>query len=562
LASETSHERRRRLTHRALPVLALVALGALGIGLAMGSGRDSGAERVGRSFATAWQRSDYRQMHSLLTAAAQKRYPLAVFRRAYEQAAATATATAVLPGKVRGAGSGAVRIPVVVRTTVFGNVRATLKLPVAGGAVDWSPELAFPGVVRGEQLVRKSDAPPRGTIVSVDNKVLAQGPAAARTSPLGGLASSIAGTLEPGQDAASRMAVYARGFAPGTPVGKTGLERALEGEVQGRPGGTLLAGRRVVARARPRPAGRVRSTIDTRLQQSAVTALGGQLGGVAALDPRTGSVRALAGIAFSAPQPPGSTFKIVTATAALDAGLVKPTDKFSVKTKAVIDGVDLENANGESCGGTFAESFAHSCNSVFAPLGIKVGPKRLVATAEKFGWNENPGLPGAQPSTLPAAGGIKSPLEIGSASIGQFTVLATPLQMASVAQTIANGGVRLRPTLATRDAKMPVRVTSPKVAGIVENLMLGVVRYGTGTAAQIPGVKVAGKTGTAELGDTRGQDAPGAGGDPSNTDAWFTSYAPADSPRIVVAVLLVRNGSGGATAAPVARQVLGTALGK
>ncbi len=551
------------MTHRAIPALGLLAFGALGIGLALGSGADSAAQRTGRAFTVAWRQTDYLKMHALLSDDARKRYPLPEFRRAYEQAAATATATQVLPGKVDGHGS-SVRVAVMVRTAIFGTLTLPLVLPLAGdgAAVDWTPDLAFAGVRRGEQLTRRSKAPDRGTIVSVDNKVMARGPAVARTSPLGAVASSIAGTVEPSQDASERKAIYARGFAPGTPIGKTGLERALEQQVRGRPGGTLLAGRRVLARAAPKPAGRVRTTIDTRLQQSAVTALGSRLGGVAAMDPQTGAVRALAGIAFSSPQPPGSTFKIITTTAALEAGLVKPSDKFPVQTKAVIDGVDLENANGESCGGTFAESFARSCNSVFAPLGDKVGAKRLVATAERFGFNEKPALPGAQPSTLPKASGIKTPLEIGSAAIGQFTVLATPLEMASVAQTIANDGVRIPPSLSTRTRQLPVRVTSKRVADTVEGLMLGVVRYGTGTAAQIPGVKVAGKTGTAELGDTRGQDAETAGGDPSNTDAWFTSYAPAAKPKIVVAVLLVRNGAGGSTAAPVARQVLGTALGK
>ena len=94
-----------------------------------------------------------------------------------------------------------------------------------------------------------------------------------------------------------------------------------------------------------------------------MVALAGRLGGVAALDPRNGEIRALAGIAFSAPQPPGSTFKIVTTAAALEQGLVKPSTDFPVESHAIIDGVELENANGEFCGGTFRDSFAHSCNS-------------------------------------------------------------------------------------------------------------------------------------------------------------------------------------------------------
>jgi len=105
-------------------------------------------------------------------------------------------------------------------------------------------------------------------------------------------------------------------------------------------------------------------------------------------------------------------------------------------------------------------------------------------------------------------------------------------------------------------------VTSKEVATTLERLMLGVVDHGTGTAAAIPGVEVAGKTGTAELEDTRGPGTDSGSGDPSNTDAWFTAYAPADRPKIAVAVLLVRSGAGGATAAPAARIVLSRAVGK
>jgi penicillin-binding protein A len=132
-----------------------------------------------------------------------------------------------------------------------------------------------------------------------------------------------------------------------------------------------------------------------------------------------------------------------------------------------------------------------------------------------------------------------------------------------VAQAIANRGVRIRPTLRPRVPGRATRVTTPAVAATIGKLMVGVVEYGTGTAAAIPGLKVAGKTGTAELEDTRGatvDDQPVS--DPNNTDAWFTAYAPARAPKIALAVLLVRSGSGGATAAPAARIVLGRALGK
>jgi cell division protein FtsI/penicillin-binding protein 2 len=288
-----------------------------------------------------------------------------------------------------------------------------------------------------------------------------------------------------------------------------------------------------------------------------VTALAGRFGGIAALDARTAEVRALAGVAFSAPQPPGSTFKIVTATAALEEGAVTPSTDFPVESAATIDGVELENANGEYCGGSFTESFAHSCNSVFAPLGVRIGAQKLVQKAEEFGWNQDPTVPGEVPSTLPPPGEIVSPLEVASTAIGQFKTLATPLQLASVAQTISAKGVRTIPRMDPNAPAHRLRVTTRRTARTVGRMMVDVVAYGTGTAAAIADVKVAGKTGTAELEDTRdpvtGETNPS---DPENTDAWFTAYAPAGKPRIVVAVMLVRAGAGGATAAPAARIVL------
>ena len=209
-----------------------------------------------------------------------------------------------------------------------------------------------------------------------------------------------------------------------------------------------------------------------------MTALAGRLGGIAALDPRTGEVRALAGIAFSAPQPPGSTFKIVTTAAALEAEAWSscPTSSRS-RRAALIDGVDARERQRRVCGGTFADSFAHSCNSVFAPLGVKVGAERLVETAERFGWNAEPRHPRREGrARCPAAGEIVTPLEVGSTAIGQCKVLATPLQMASVAQTIANDGVRQAPTLAAGRAPKPRpgdhAARSPRT---IEELMVGVV---------------------------------------------------------------------------------------
>ncbi len=550
------------MTHRALPLLCVLGLASLGAGLMVGARAESRSERTARDFARLWARGDYAAMHVLLTPEARARYPLPVFRAAYARAGSVATTSFVALGRVRPAGGDRVTVPVTVGTRVFGTVRGRVELDVEEEAIDWGPEQAFPGLRRGESLKRRIELPERARILSADGKVMAEGPAESRSSPLA-LASSIAGTLAPSDDGPVRRGLLARGFPADTPVGISGLERAFQLRVEGVPGGSLLAGSRVLARSSPRPAPPARSTIDTRLQEVAVSALAGRLGGVAALDARTGRIRALAGIAFSAPQPPGSTFKIVTTTAALEDRLVKPADRFAVESRALIDGVELENANGELCGGTFANSFAESCNSVFAPLGVKVGAKRLVETAERYGWNQPAGLAGARPSTMPAAGEIASPLELGSTAIGQGRVLATALQVASLAQTVANQGVRVLPTLLPVRRARRVTVTSRRVATTLRDLMVGVVAGGTGTAAAIPGVAVAGKTGTAELEDTRGPSVDETRpADPSNTDAWFTAFAPAREPKIAVAVLLVRSGAGGATAAPAARLVLARALGK
>jgi penicillin-binding protein A len=559
--SSFSTERRRRLTHRALPALTGLALLAAAAGLIVGSVMPSAGERTAREFTRAWERGDYRAMYRLVDDASRRTYGPHAFRRAYRDAAATATAVGIEAGDPDGGGDGFVAVPIEAHTRVFGTVRAELLLPVDGDKVTWGPLLAFPGLRRGESLRRVSKPPERATLLSRDGMVLAEGRGEERRSPLEAIAGSIAGTIEPEETTAEREALYARGFSRGWPVGQNGLEYAFDDRLQGRPGGRLLAGERLLARARPRPAPPVHTTIDTGLQEAAVTALGGRFGGVAAVDSRNGEIRALAGVAFSAPQPPGSTFKIVTATAALEAGVVRPRTEFPVQTAAVIDGVELENANGESCGGSFRSSFAHSCNSVFAPLGVKLGAEALVDAAERFGWNAEPSVPGELPSTLPPEGEIRTPLEVGSTAIGQFRTLATPLQLASVAQTIAAGGVRSVPTLTLGERTRRERVTTRRIARTIRSLMVDVVAYGTGTAAALPGIKVAGKTGTAELEDTRDRDTgEPEPPDPSDTDAWFTAFAPAGRPRIAVAVMLVRAGAGGATAAPAARVVLDAAL--
>jgi cell division protein FtsI/penicillin-binding protein 2 len=223
-----------------------------------------------------------------------------------------------------------------------------------------------------------------------------------------------------------------------------------------------------------------------------------------------------------------------------------------VRTSATLSGVTLRNAGGESCGGSLTQAFIDSCNSVFAPLGAKLGAKRLVAMAEAFGFNEQPRVPDAKPSTIPPAGKLTDSLAVGASAIGQDRDLATPLQMAVVGATIAERGRRARPRIVRNDKVLRRRVVSARVAGQVREMMLGVVRSGTGTAAAIPGVQVAGKTGTAELRPNSTN--------PKDADAWFVAFAPAAKPQVAVAVMLVGAGFGGTSAAPIARRVLQAAL--
>jgi cell division protein FtsI/penicillin-binding protein 2 len=238
---------------------------------------------------------------------------------------------------------------------------------------------------------------------------------------------------------------------------------------------------------------------------------------------------------------------------------VKLTDAFPIQTSANVGGFILHNANGEACGGTFLNAFAVSCNSVFAPLGAKLGAKRLVDIAERFGFNQPPSIPGSAESQIPSAAKIGSDTDVGSSAIGQGMVQSTALEMADVGATIAMGGRRPIPTLLAHQRPHFVHVTSRHVAGLVQQMMEAVVQFGTGTSAQIPGVKVAGKTGTAELRNTTDPNNPNAGS-PQNTDAWFVGYAPVGAPRVVVGALFPGQGAGGATAAPAVHDVLVAAL--
>ncbi len=528
--------RRRRGPARGplLAGLAIVLLVAAGVAVVVvqrnRAAADDRREAAATAFARAWTRGDLAAMWRQTGGTG--RPSLAAFKRSYGrayQAAGVERTTVGKPGKLRG---GAVTVPVSMRTDIFGTLRGTVRLPTVDadgrGRVAWDPRLRLPGLRKGETPVRRAGPrPAAGEVLAADGSALADDPIGA------GIAGEPAVAGEPA----------------------TGLERIYAARLSGRPSASLRFGDRVVKRVKAAKGRDVHSTIRLGLTRSAQSALGDREAGVAVIRPSDGSVLALAGLAVSAPQPPGSTFKIITLSAALAARKAKLSDSFPVTTGATLSGVRLANASNESCGGSLLESFAESCNSVFAPLGAKVGAKRIVRMAERFGFNEQPRVPAAKPAQISAASELKDDLAIGSASIGQERDLATPLEMASVGATIANDGVRMRPRVVREEPKRRRRVVSRRVAGQVREAMIAVVRGGTGTAAAIPGVTVAGKTGTAEL------TATGTGAtDPKNTTAWFVAFAPAGDPDVAVAVMVVGGGAGGASAAPIAKQVLQAAL--
>ena len=360
----------------------------------------------------------------------------------------------------------------------------------------------------------------------------------------------------------------------------------------------------MVGNSKPK-GGSVSLTVDPRAQTAAfegMAALGRNVtGSVVALEPSTGKVLAmvssptydpnlLASHRFSSVQrayerlngatnrplvnraiqeiyPPGSTFKLVTAAAALSSGQYTPDTE--VKGGARLDlpqtSTDLVNENGSDCGGeriTLTQALVVSCNVSFGDIGLRLGDDALRAQAEKFGFDQTylRDLGGQVKSRFP-----ENPDEPQTAlsAIGQFDVAATPLQMAVVSAGIANGGTVMRPyvvdevrgpDLSVLDKTSPEafrsNAVSSSVARDLTQMMIEVVDQGTGTTAQIPGMKVAGKTGTAQSSPER------------PPYAWFVSFAPADDPQVAVAVLVEDAGverdaiSGSGLAAPIAKRVM------
>jgi peptidoglycan glycosyltransferase len=346
-------------------------------------------------------------------------------------------------------------------------------------------------------------------------------------------------------------------------------------------------------------------TINPKAQEAADKALGDRRGAVVALNPQTGAILAmvshpqydpssLAGHNLKSVQtawkslnkapgrpmlnraiggdlyPPGSTFKVVTAAAALSSGKFTEESQIPGPATLVLPGsdVDLPTDDHQPCGPGDKTTLTHaleiSCNSAFGWLGLDLGGEALRSQAAKFGFGDTLRIPmRVSPSRVPAQMNKPSSAQ---AAIGQYDVRVTPLQMAMVSAAIANKGTVMSPYLIkdTRNSSLDVidqtqpeqlsQAISPDVAAALTRMMLTVVASGTGTAAQIPGIEVAGKTGTA-------QHAKGA--DPH---AWFIAFAPANNPQIAVAVVVENGGnagseaSGGKVAAPIAGQVIESVL--
>ncbi len=555
-----AQKRNDLLRRRAIPVAIVAALAFL-FGAIAGASSGAAGESEVRAYAQAWSKADWATMHAQLTTQAQKSTPLLDFAQSNRTTLATATAAerSVQAGEPEDAGDGRWTVPITVRTRIFGTVRGNVTLQTIEDGektrIAWIPSNAFPGLKPGQQLTRNTAMPERGALLTKDGQVLAEG--AARTSAVPAISGEVVGQM--GAIPAERaLEINALGIPPDAPVGISGLELIFEPQLAGLPSGTLSAGNRVIARSAGSPGEKVRTTIVPSVEQAAINAMSGRQGGVVALNPRNGAIEAFAGQAFSLLQPPGSTFKLITTAGALDAGVASTKSTYPFMSGIELSGFRISNAGGEVCGGTLAAAFAESCNSVFAPLGAKLGSAKLVAAAQRFGFNRVSPIPGAAQSTIPLELGDE--LNVGSSAIGQGQVQASALQMALVAATVARRGRLVTPTLsqATADktkSSSGAQVMKNATARTLERFMIGVVSGGTGTAAAIPGVTVAGKTGTAEL------RSPSE--NPEDTDAWFVAFAPAGKQKIAtsaVGVMFVAAGAGGETAAPAAQGVLSAML--
>lgn len=330
----------------------------------------------------------------------------------------------------------------------------------------------------------------------------------------------------------------------------------------------------------------VRLTIAPKVQAAAAAALGARRGAVIAINPQNGEVLAMVSVPTYDPgglndavvndesspllnraaqglYPPGSTFKTVTTISALEHGVIKPETVVECQNQKVFDGFPVSCRNVPQGEGRypFKNAYTFSVNAILAEVGVKTGWVKLAETAAKLGFgSEIEFTTDTTASQLTGEGTDESTSLLASTAFGQGELLATPLQMALVAAAVANGGVIVDPHLglgafsgenkvASVESPGSRRVMSEDVSRIMREFMVSVVDNQQANGVAIPGIKVGGKTGTAETGS-------------GTSHAWFIAFAPADKPTIAVAVVVENGGQGGVVASPIAGAVIRAALGK
>jgi len=438
---------------------------------------------------------------------------------------------------------------------------------------------------RNKRTVLAQQKVHRGEIQAADGKVLA------RSVPAGGGT----WTRRYPNDLFSQTVGYSY-----TNPGRAGLERKYNDALTGEHGEFKSILEQLTG---SKPVGDDLVThLDPTAQQVALDGLAGRPGAVVAMDPRTGAVKVMASVpgfdqnrmgtkdglaelntAEGSPTlnrstmglyPPGSTFKVVTAIAAMDSGRYTPDSTFDGKSPIEVSGTPLANDSNEQFGDIdLTTALTHSVNTVWAQVALKLGSGTMAKYMDRLGFGRRPPLdyPDDQmrPSGLYVDKGRKrvSPtddrIDLGRMAIGQDKLLVTPMQMAMVASSVANGGVLMKPRLGdkvvdpdgrvrdTVDPEEESRVMSAKSAREVTQMMARVVDEGTGTAAALDGIQVAGKTGTAQIDIENG-----------TTQPWFIAFAPVNDPKVAIAVTVERSdgGDGGTVAAPIAKDVMETLL--
>jgi penicillin-binding protein A len=533
------------------------------------------AESAARDFVSAWAGGDYAAMVELFdadetwTADEFEQWMERALRRGQVTSFQVATAGRVTEPETEGDASSA---PYEITyesaaSTAPVVLSGTFELELDEDSELWRPQwdngMLWPGIEGATAFKVTTTWPDRAPILDREGRELATGPAALRSYPYGSTGGSVIGHIEPLTKADARERETGQA---GDLVGGSGLEKAFDEILAGQPQTTLSAvdstGKRlqILGFSEGRDGRRVRSTLDIDVQSAAESAYGDTVGGVAVIDPRTGDILAAVGSGTFDPNsfvgaaeihpfnrallgryPPGSSMKVVTAAAALEEDVVTTTTLVTGPKEYL----GVRNFESGKFGAIpFSSALKYSVNTAFAQVAEDLGAERMIDYAEAFGFNRVPEMPleAAEPSFPPPA----SLGDLMWASIGQAQVLATPLQMATVAGTIANRGRRMEPRIDFRTRPSGERAVSRTTAAEMTTLMEDVVIGGTGSAARVTGLRIAGKTGTAEIDvDEKRKD-----------HAWFICFAPVEDPRVAIAVVSEFGGIGGKVAAPIARQVL------